>query len=301
MLPSPLLPKRAAREVDPHAVAFQTRHHGDDSSSACESQQLGFPKNGIECLYVSGKNNEKVKVRPNAFPWVNLNLDPEGELVLQGRHHSFFDSGFGYTVSLLEYLLNKYESQSSKVIECIGVEKYQGIECYHLVFNHPAYRMVTYVTQSDETPLGRDVDLRVQANLHAQRDDTLDVALDDALIAEVMEADVIVLGVPMYNLGVPVQLKCWIDAIARAGTTFRYTDKGPEGLIKGKKVYVALARGGRYRDTAFDAQVPYLKAVLGFLGMSDVQFIYAEGLNMGEEAARQGFAEAEAEIAKLVA
>ncbi|MDP4207864.1 MAG: DUF1571 domain-containing protein [Bacteroidota bacterium] len=112
-----------------------------------------FPKNGIECLYVSGKNNEKVKVRPNAFPWVNLNLDPEGELVLQGRHHSFFDSGFGYTVSLLEYLLNKYESQSSKVIECIGVEKYQGIECYHLVFNHPAYRMVTYVTQSDETPL----------------------------------------------------------------------------------------------------------------------------------------------------
>lgn len=127
------------------------------------------------------------------------------------------------------------------------------------------------------------------------------VALDDALIAEVMEADVIVLGVPMYNLGVPVQLKCWIDAIARAGTTFRYTDKGPEGLIKGKKVYVALARGGRYRGTAIDAQVPYLKAVLGFLGMSDVQFIYAEGLNMGEEAARQGFAEAEAEIAKLVA
>ncbi len=127
------------------------------------------------------------------------------------------------------------------------------------------------------------------------------VALDDALIAEVLESDVIVLGVPMYNFGVPVQLKCWIDAIARAGVTFRYTDKGLEGLVKGKKVYVALARGGRYRGTEADTQVPYLKTVLGFLGITDVHFVYAEGLNMGQEAAKQGFAEAEAEIAKLVA
>jgi len=127
------------------------------------------------------------------------------------------------------------------------------------------------------------------------------VALDDALIAEVVEADVIVLGVPMYNFGVPVQLKCWIDAIARAGVTFRYTDKGLEGLLRGKKVYVALARGGRFRGTEADTQVPYLKTVLGFLGMSDVHFVYAEGLNMGEEAAKQGFAEAEAEIAIRVA
>lgn len=127
------------------------------------------------------------------------------------------------------------------------------------------------------------------------------VALDDALIAEVMAADVIVLGVPMYNFGVPVQLKCWIDAIARAGVTFRYTEKGPEGLLKGKKVYVALARGGRYRGTDFDTQVPFLKTVLGFLGISDVHFVYAEGLNMGEAAAQQGYAEAEAEIARLVA
>ncbi|MFB0936117.1 MAG: NAD(P)H-dependent oxidoreductase [Propionivibrio sp.] len=127
------------------------------------------------------------------------------------------------------------------------------------------------------------------------------VALDDALITEVQAADVIVLGVPMYNLGVPVQLKSWIDAIARAGVTFRYTEKGPEGLLKGKKVYVGLARGGRYRDTPFDTQVPYLKTVLGFLGMTDVYFVYAEGLNMGAEAARQGFAEAEAEIAAAIA
>lgn len=122
------------------------------------------------------------------------------------------------------------------------------------------------------------------------------VALDDALIAEIQAHDVIVLGVPMYNFGVSVQLKSWIDAIARAGTTFRYTETGPEGLLKGKKVYVALARGGIYRDTPNDSQVPYLKAVLGFLGMTDVHFIYAEGLAMGPDAVTKGFAQADADL-----
>ena len=125
---------------------------------------------------------------------------------------------------------------------------------------------------------------------------TASVAARDAVIAEVQEADAIVLGVPMYNFGNPVQLKAWIDAIARAGVTFRYTKSGPEGLLKGKTAYVALARGGRYRGTPTDAQTPYLKTVLGVLGIADVRFIYAEGLNMGEEAARQGFAEAEADL-----
>ncbi|MGS5087949.1 FMN-dependent NADH-azoreductase [Hydrogenophaga sp. A37] len=122
------------------------------------------------------------------------------------------------------------------------------------------------------------------------------VALDDALIAEIQAHDTLVLGVPMYNFGVPVQLKAWIDAIARAGTTFRYTATGPEGLLTGKTVYVALARGGLYRDTPNDSQVPYLKAVLGFLGLTDVRFIYAEGLNMGPEAVAKGFAQAEQDI-----
>ena len=126
-------------------------------------------------------------------------------------------------------------------------------------------------------------------------------ALDDALIAEVQAADAIVLGVPMYNFGVPVQLKNWIDAIARNGVTFRYTEQGPKGLLQGKTVYVALARGGRHRGTEADSQVPYLKTVLGFLGMTDVHFIYAEGLNMGAEAAAQGFAEAEADLAAVLA
>jgi FMN-dependent NADH-azoreductase len=127
------------------------------------------------------------------------------------------------------------------------------------------------------------------------------VALDDALIAELQAADAVVLGVPMYNFGVPVQLKNWIDAIARNGVTFRYTAQGPEGLLKGKTVYVALARGGSHRGTEADSQVPYLKTVLGFLGISDVHFISAEGLNMGAEAAARGFAQAEADLAAALA
>lgn len=125
-------------------------------------------------------------------------------------------------------------------------------------------------------------------------------ALDDALIAQLQAADVLVLGVPMYNFGIPVQLKTWVDAVARAGVTFRYTENGPEGLVKGKKVYVALARGGRYRGTELDSQVPHLKAFLGFLGMTDVQFIYAEGFSMGPDAAQQALAEAEVEIAQAL-
>ncbi|SFP40537.1 FMN-dependent NADH-azoreductase [Geopseudomonas sagittaria] len=127
------------------------------------------------------------------------------------------------------------------------------------------------------------------------------VALDDALIAQVQAVDVIVLGVPMYNFGVPVQLKTWIDAIARAGVTFRYTENGPQGLLQGKKVYVALARGGLYRDTPNDSQVPYLKSVLAFLGMTDVEFVYAEGLAMGAEGADKAFAAAQAHIGELIA
>ncbi len=127
------------------------------------------------------------------------------------------------------------------------------------------------------------------------------VAQDDALIAEIQDADVVVLGVPMYNFGVPTQFKNWIDAISRSGVTFRYTADGPEGLLKGKTVYVALARGGRYRDTPADSQVPYLSTVLRFLGMEDVRFVYAEGLAMGPEAEQAALAAAYDEIEHAVA
>lgn len=127
------------------------------------------------------------------------------------------------------------------------------------------------------------------------------VALDDALIAQLKRADVIVLGVPMYNFGVSVQIKSWIDAVTRAGQTFRYTANGPEGLVSGKKVYVGLARGGIYRDTPADSQVPYLKGVLGLMGMTDVEFIYAEGVNMGPDRASAAFDEVAAQIDEIVA
>ena len=125
------------------------------------------------------------------------------------------------------------------------------------------------------------------------------VALDDVLIAEIQAADVVVLGVPMINFGIPVQLKNWIDAISRAKVTFQYTADGPEGLLKGKKVYAVLARGGKYRESPADSQVPYLRQVLGFLGMTNVEFIYAEGLAMGPEAEAAALTDARDKIAEL--
>ena len=101
------------------------------------------------------------------------------------------------------------------------------------------------------------------------------VALDDALIAEIQAADVVVLAVPMYNFGITTQLKTWFDAIARAGVTFRYTATGPEGLLQNKKAYVTLARGGMHRAGGNDSQVAHLTTLLGFLGISDVTFVYA--------------------------
>jgi FMN-dependent NADH-azoreductase len=125
------------------------------------------------------------------------------------------------------------------------------------------------------------------------------VALDHALIEEVKAADVVVIGVPMVNFGITSQLKSWIDAIAKAGLTFQYTANGPVGLVQGKKVYAVLTRGGVYRDQPGDTQVPYLRMLLGFLGMTDIEFIYAEGLAMGPDAEAKALASARAEIARI--
>ena len=107
----------------------------------------------------------------------------------------------------------------------------------------------------------------------------------NAAIAELMAADTIVIGTPMYSFTVATVLKSWIDHISRAGITFRYTESGPEGLVKGKKVYIAMASGGVYSSgpmAAYDFVAPYLRTILGFLGMTDVEVHRVEGTNLPE-------------------
>jgi len=127
------------------------------------------------------------------------------------------------------------------------------------------------------------------------------VAYSDSLIDELKRADVIVLGLPMYNFGVPSQLKAYFDHVARAGVTFKYTEKGPVGLLTGKKVYVFAARGGLYAGTPLDTQTSYVRDFLRFLGITDVEFVYAEGLAISAQSKEAGLAKAAAEIARLAA
>ncbi|AXR06394.1 FMN-dependent NADH-azoreductase [Salinimonas sediminis] len=125
-------------------------------------------------------------------------------------------------------------------------------------------------------------------------------ALSDNIVAEVMQADHIVIGVPMYNFGIPSVLKAWIDRVARAGITFKYTDTGPVGLLEGKSVTILAARGGQYQGTEFDTQSRYLEHFFNFIGITDINFVYAEGLAMGAEAANQAFDAADKKIVELI-
>src|SRR5471030_2615896 len=118
----------------------------------------------------------------------------------------------------------------------------------------------------------------------------------DALIAELKAADVIVLGLPMYIFGLPSTLKAYFDHIGRAGHTFKYTEKGPVGLLTGKKAYVFAARGGLYAGTPRDTQTAYVRDFLGFVGITDVAFVYAEGLAISEESKNASLARAHREI-----
>jgi FMN-dependent NADH-azoreductase len=127
------------------------------------------------------------------------------------------------------------------------------------------------------------------------------VAYSDLLINELKQADVIVLGLPMYNFGVPSQLKAYFDHIARVGVTFKYTEQGPVGQLTSKKAYVFAARGGLYAGTPMDTQTSYVRDFLRFLGITDVEFVYAEGLAISPESKEAGLAKAAAEIARLAA
>jgi len=127
------------------------------------------------------------------------------------------------------------------------------------------------------------------------------VEYSDALIDELKRADVLVLGLPMYNFGVPSTLKAYIDHIARAGATFKYTEKGPVGLLTGKKAYVFATRGGLYAGTPLDTQTAYVRDLLRFLGIDDVEFVYAEGLAIGAERKAAALSQAQRAIERLAA
>ncbi|MDT6961656.1 MULTISPECIES: FMN-dependent NADH-azoreductase [unclassified Cupriavidus] len=134
--------------------------------------------------------------------------------------------------------------------------------------------------------------------LTAAQQAELDVT--EAYLAEFLAADVLVIGVPQYNFGIPSQLKAWIDRIAQAGRTFRYTENGPEGLAKGKKAVIVSSRGGVRQDgAALDLHEVTVDVVLRFLGITDISFVRAHGLAMGPEAREAGLTTAKTEIAAL--
>ncbi|MBT2772172.1 NAD(P)H-dependent oxidoreductase [Halomonas sp. ISL-60] len=125
-------------------------------------------------------------------------------------------------------------------------------------------------------------------------------ARSDGLLAELHANDVLVIAVPMYNLGIPSQLKAWFDRVLRAGETFRYTENGPQGLVEGKRAIILAARGGQYAGTELDSQTPHLKTMLGLMGITDVDVVYAEGLNMGDQHRATALKEAFQAIDQLV-
>ena len=130
-----------------------------------------------------------------------------------------------------------------------------------------------------------------------------EAALSEEVLGEFLAADILVIGAPMYNFSIPSQLKAWIDRVVRAGRTFRYTDRGPAGLAAGKRAIIASSRGGAYdadaARRALDHQESYLRTVLGFVGVADVEVVRAEGLAMGDAARAAGLAAAAAAIAGL--
>ena len=126
-----------------------------------------------------------------------------------------------------------------------------------------------------------------------------EVADGAKILEQFLAADTVIIGAPMYNFSLPSQLKAWIDRIAVSGKTFRYTEKGPEGLAGGKKIIVVSTRGGHYSEgpaAAMDHQESYLKVMLGFLGVTDIEFVRAEGLNISADHKQYAIAEAEKSI-----
>ena len=132
----------------------------------------------------------------------------------------------------------------------------------------------------------------------AQRnaDEQSSLQRSNELTDELLAADVLMLAAPMYNFAIPSTLKAWLDHVLRAGVTFKYTETGPQGLLTGKKAYVLTARGGLYAGSTSDHQEPYLRQVLAFVGIHDVTFIHAEGMNLGGDFQEKGLNQAKASL-----
>lgn len=186
------------------------------------------------------------------------------------------------------------ESQSTRMADDF-VEKWQD--------NHPDNRVT--VRDFTHSPVPHLSAESFQAFITPENERTASqaqaAAYSDGLIEELQKSDVIVLALPMYNFGIPSQLKAYFDHIARAGITFRYTENGPVGLLENKKVYVLATRGGLYAGTDRDTQTKYVTDFFNFIGIKDIEFIYAEGLNMGDDNKEAALSQAIHEISQLAA
>ena len=177
-------------------------------------------------------------------------------------------------------------SQSNKLADYV-IEKLQG---NHIVVRDLAQNQLPHFDATAATAVRGEPKTDEEKQL---------LALSDELVAEIKHADTIVIGAPMYNLNIPTQLKTYFDFIARPRVTFRYTANGPEGLLQGKKAIVLCAFGGLYDEENIVTQ--YMKTILGFVGITDVQFVYVQGIGFGPEAIEKAQASAKAKINEIIA
>ncbi|MCV2885375.1 NAD(P)H-dependent oxidoreductase [Aestuariibacter sp. AA17] len=184
------------------------------------------------------------------------------------------------------------QSHSSKMVNAV-IDMMQAKESTQAAQRDVAQNPIPHLEQEEMEAWITPIEQRTEKQQNL-------ASLSDTLIAELQDADTLVIGMPMYNFGVPSTFKAWIDRVARAGITFKYTEQGPEGLLGNKKVIIVATRGGYYAGTEKDSQTQYLKDVFNFLGINDVNFFYAEGLAMGEERVSDVYRTFDKKISELI-
>ena len=183
----------------------------------------------------------------------------------------------GNSVKLAEQFIEKLNAKNEHIVEKLDL----------------ANEDLPHLSQSEMAAWGVDEEARNEQEAAL-------ASISDGYISRVKQADLIVLALPMYNFDSPSVVKAFFDRLARAGVTFSYSENGPVGLIEDKKAVVIFARGGAYQGTPMDTQTPYVKNFLGFLGIKDVEFTYAEGLAMGEDKAKAAFSKINEDFSELI-